>query len=88
MSNNIFYVANKFGPIITQNMFDNDDGNNINGPSLIKVPTFVKNPLGKYYLYFAHHRGKYIRMAYSDSITGPYTIYKNGVLHLNDTPGV
>ena len=42
-----------------------NDGNNINGPSLIKVPDWVENPLGEYYLYFAHHSGKYIRMAYS-----------------------
>lgn len=63
------------------------DGININGPSLIKTPNFIKNPLGKYYLYFAHHKGKYIRMAYSNNITGPYTLYKNGVLHLNNIPG-
>ena len=30
---------------------------NINGPSVISVPDWVENPLGKYYLYFAHHRG-------------------------------
>ena len=26
---------------------------NINGPSLVRVPEWVENPLGKYYLYFA-----------------------------------
>lgn len=61
-------------------------GANINGPSLIKVPAFVKNPLGKYYLYFAHHQGRFIRMAYADSPEGPYTLYEPGVLHLEDTP--
>jgi hypothetical protein len=30
---------------------------NINGPSLIRVPGWVEQPLGKYYLYFAHHSG-------------------------------
>ena len=30
---------------------------NINGPSLVRVPEWVEDPLGKYYLYFAHHRG-------------------------------
>jgi len=30
-------------------------GANINGPSLIRVPDWVERPLGKYYLYFAHH---------------------------------
>ena len=37
-------------------------GTNINGPSLIRVPDWVENPLGRYYLYFAHHKGKFIRL--------------------------
>ena len=28
---------------------------NINGPSVIKVPEWVKNPLGKYYMYFGQY---------------------------------
>jgi hypothetical protein len=60
-------------------------GENINGPSLIKVPDFIKNPLGRYYLYFAHHQGKHIRMAYSDRIEGPYLLYDPGVLLLEKT---
>ena len=63
-------------------------GENINGPSVIKVPDWVENPLGKYYMYFAHHHGKYIRMAFADSPTGPWTIYKPGVLHLENTAAV
>jgi len=61
--------------------------NNINGPSLIKVPNWVESPIGKYYLYFANHSGKYIRMAYSDEVTGPYTIYEKGTLRLEQSPG-
>ncbi len=71
-------------PIITAPMFPGDDGANINGPSLVKVPDFVENPLGNYYLYFAHHNGKYIRMAYADAVEGPYTIYEPGTLRLED----
>ena len=48
---------------------------NINGPSLIHIPENVPNRLGKFYLYFAHHKGKCIRMAYSDHVEGPYTLY-------------
>mgnify|MGYP003653268979 CR=1 FL=1 len=59
--------------------------NNINGPSLIKVPDFVKNKLGKYYLYFANHLGKNIRMAYSDNLEGPWVLYEPGTLQLEDT---
>lgn len=31
-------------------MLPGRDGENINGPSLIRVPAWVKNPLGRYYL--------------------------------------
>lgn len=57
-------------------------GENIGGPSLIAVPEWVENPLGKYYLYFAHHDGTYMRMAYSDELTGPWQVYSPGVLSL------
>ena len=58
---------------------------NINGPSLVRVPEWVENPLGKYYLYFAHHRGAYIRLAYADAIEGPYTVHRPGALHRDNT---
>jgi len=58
-------------------------GNNINGPSLIRVPAWVAQPLGRYYLYFAHHQGKYIRLAYADRLEGPWKIYEPGVLRLD-----
>jgi hypothetical protein len=59
-----------------------DDGLNINGPSCIKVPNWCKNKLANYYLYFAHHSGKYIRMAYADKLDGVWTEYKGGVLDI------
>jgi hypothetical protein len=71
-------------PIIKPDMLKGDDGKNINGPSLINVPDWVKAPLGKYYLYFAHHEGKYIRLAYSDNINGPWKIYEKGTLRIED----
>jgi hypothetical protein len=72
-------------PVIT---FETDEslGNNINGPSVIRMPAWVEKPLGKYYMYFAHHEGNYIRLAYADSIRGPWEIYLPGTLNLNDTP--
>ena len=60
-------------------------GFNVQGPSLIKVPTWVEKPLGKYYLYFADHKGDRIKMAFSDSLSGPWQIYKGGVLSLADS---
>lgn len=74
-------------PIIRPEMLSGKDGANINGPSLIRVPGWVKNPLGTYYLYFAHHGGTYIRMAYADKLEGPWKIHEGGVLKLADCPG-
>ena len=55
-------------------------GKNINGPSLIRVPEWIEKPLGKFYLYFGHHAGQFIRLAYADHIEGPYTVYRPGTL--------
>ena len=59
---------------------------NINGPSLIRAPQWLKNRLGQYYLYFAHHEGQYIRLAYADDLHGPWKIYEPGVIHVKDLP--
>lgn len=72
-------------PIIRPEMLPGTDGENINGPSLIRVPDWIKDPLGKYYLYFAHHVGAYIRLAYTDSLTGPWKVYEPGTLRLENT---
>lgn len=61
------------------------DGENINGPSLIRVPDWLPRPLGRYYLYFSHHAGSYIRLAFADSPGGPWTIYHPGTLRIEDT---
>ena len=71
-------------PIIRPNM-DDRMGENINGPSLIRVPEWLPNPLGKYYLYFAHHQGTYIRLAFADDLGGPWEVYRPGVLDLADS---
>lgn len=61
-------------------------GVNIQGPSLIRVPQWLPRPLGRYYLYFADHKGRYIRLAYADEIKGPWRIHPAGSLQLEDTP--
>ncbi len=60
-------------------------GENINGPSLIIAPAWLKERLGKYYLYFADHRGKFIRLAYADQLAGPWKIYEPGTLRMEET---
>lgn len=57
----------------------------VNGPTLIKVPDWVVSPFGKYYLYFAHHKGPNIRMAYADSLTGPWELYEGNVLTMEQS---
>jgi len=60
-------------------------GTNINGPSLIRVPDWLPNPLGRYYLYFGHHKGAFIRLAYADRLEGPWKIYPGGTLRVEET---
>ncbi len=74
----------KSNPVIHEGMLPKLEGDNINGPTLIKVPDWVSNKLGKYYLYFAHHKGKYIRLAYADTLEGPWKIYQPGTLKIED----
>ena len=60
-------------------------GVNIQGPSLIQVPEWIEDPLGTYYLYFADHKGRYIRLAYADDLLGPWSIHPPGSLHIADS---
>src|SRR5580658_8440499 len=57
-------------------------GVNIQGPSLIRVPDWVEGRLGSYYLYFADHKGSYIRLAYADALSGPWKVHPPGSLQL------
>ena len=75
-------------PIITEAMFDalgatTHESYNINGPSVIRVPDWLApehraDPNAKYYMYFAHHRGNYIRLAWAMDIEGPWHLYQTG----------
>lgn len=88
---------NEGKPIITRQMFEQDgapdfEGMNINGPALIKVPEWLKasgkvvNKDANYYLYFAHHQGKYIRLAWAKKLEGPWNLY--GVRNTEGRRGV
>ncbi|MCC7494836.1 MAG: hypothetical protein IT204_20945 [Fimbriimonadaceae bacterium] len=73
-------------PIISPAMLPGRDGHNLNGPSLIRAPDWLPQRLGRYYLYFAHHSGRYIRLATADQLSGPWTIYQPGTLRLDQVP--
>jgi hypothetical protein len=60
-------------------------GANIQGPSLIAAPDWLPRRLGRYYLYFADHKGAYIRLAYADALEGPWTVHAPGALQLTNS---
>jgi hypothetical protein len=74
-------------PLITQAMFTElgveEEGENINGPSIIRIPDWIvpenrANINARYYMYFGHHTGKYIRMAWASELAGPWELYHVG----------
>lgn len=71
-------------PIISADT-DPSIGENIQGPSLIRVPGWVGEPLGRYYLYFADHKGSYIRLAYADALEGSWAVHRPGSLQLEQS---
>ena len=74
-------------PIIVPAMLNAADGDNINGPSLIEAPHWLPGRLARFYLYFAHHRGRCIRLAVADRLEGPWRIVEGGSLRLDQAPG-
>lgn len=62
-------------PLVGVGEFADLEGN-INGPSLIATPAWMRDPPGRYLLYFAHHEGRSIRLAASDALTGPWRLQR------------
>ncbi len=60
-------------------------GSNIQGPSVIRTPSWIPHPLGNYLCYFADHKGDHIRLAFANDITGPWTVVPGGCLALRDS---
>jgi hypothetical protein len=94
---------NEAEPIISQSDFrraaaGKSDGRNINGPSVIRIPDWIPPekraaPGARFYLYFAHHKGAYIRLAWAEEVQGPWHLYnvaadipqgRRGVLDIGD----
>ncbi len=65
---------------------------NICNPTCIELPKWCTNRLGKYYLYYADHKGKFIKLACSNNLFGnwinvnkkiaPIADFKNAVNHI------
>jgi len=59
------------------------EASSINGPSVIRIPDWIPpaqraHPDAVYYLYFAHHKGRYIRLAWAQHLSGPWRLYNAG----------
>ena len=75
-------------PIVTEEMFtalgaSEREGQNMNGPSVIRIPKWIPSDkradrTAEYYMYFAHHGGDYIRMAWAAKVEGPWHLYRVG----------
>ncbi len=52
---------------------------------MIRAPDWIEGRLGNYYLYFADHKGRYIRLAYADKLLGPWRIHPPGSLQLEQS---
>lgn len=72
------------GPIVDAST-DPSIGDNIQGPSLVRAPSWLPQPLGRYLLYFADHKGGYIRLAAADDLLGPWRVHPPGSLQLADS---
>jgi hypothetical protein len=80
---------NENEPIIYRSMLSNEW--TINGPSMIRAPDWVPeaekaDARANYYVYFSGHTDPYIKLAWSEKIEGPYSIYNagEGVFHLKN----
>ncbi|MGH7101863.1 MAG: hypothetical protein ACREFJ_05650 [Acetobacteraceae bacterium] len=77
--------ARRLGVIVEAAQIDGPGPPNINGPALIRAPSWPGRTLGAYYLYFSHHRGNAIRLAVSDALEGPWRVHPDPVLTIAET---
>ena len=76
-------TCQRLGMALSKSDLSKKAASNINGPCCLKVPDWCQDRLGTYYLYFSHHTGKYIRMAYADDIRGPWKEYNGEILSID-----
>jgi len=77
-------IISKRKPIIFSSLFEKEN-DNINNPSVIEVPDWVKNSKGKYYCYFSNHSGKSIKLAYTDDLNKKWTVIDD-IFNIKDSP--
>ena len=72
-------------PILNDALLESfgSDGSSNTGACVIRVPKWIPDsekthPSAKYYMYFSGHHGSKIRMAWSASITGQWSLFNEG----------
>ena len=78
------------GPVVAADMFgpgdiaglEPDALANTNGPSVIRMPDWAAGKQAAIHMYFAHHKGRSIRLAYADRLDGPWAIYPDPIMPL------
>lgn len=99
-SEQVFHATrlNNAQPVISSEHFEavgasTQEGANINGPSVIRIPSWIPkeqraSPKAEYYMYFAHHKGRYIRLAWAENPEGPWQLYGTGATAREGERGV
>ena len=58
---------------------------NINGPSVLRMPDWAAGKQAAFHMYFGHHKGKSLRLAYADRLEGPWAMHPDPVIPLADS---
>ena len=80
-------------PLVAADMFapaslaglETDALANINGPSVLRMPDWAAGKQAAFHMYFGHHKGKSLRLAYADRLGGPWAMYPDPVIPLADS---
>ena len=58
---------------------------NINGPSMLRMPDWAAGKQAAFHMYFGHHKGKSLRLAYADRLEGPWAMHSDPIIPLVDS---
>ena len=58
---------------------------NINGPSVLRMPDWTPGKQAALHLYFGHHKGDSIRLAFADRLEGPWKMWTDPILPLAES---
>ena len=58
---------------------------NINGPSVLRMQDWAPGKQAALHLYFGHHKGDSIRLAFADRLEGPWKMWSDPILPLAES---